>query len=93
MIHLTRRLLLAGLTGVYLAASPLSAFAEDPRLPVVATFSILGDFTARVGGDRVALTTLVGPNGDAHVYEPTPADAKAVGAARVVITNGLGFEG
>jgi zinc/manganese transport system substrate-binding protein len=46
-----------------------------------------------VGGDRVELTTLVGPNGDAHVYEPTPAAAKAVSAADLVIVNGLGFEG
>ena len=46
-----------------------------------------------VGGDRVEVTTLVGPNSDAHVYSPAPADAKKVAAAKVVITNGLGFEG
>jgi zinc/manganese transport system substrate-binding protein len=60
---------------------------------VVASFSILGDMTARVGGDRVAVTTLVGPDGDAHVYEPTPDDVRAVAAARLLVVNGLGFEG
>jgi zinc/manganese transport system substrate-binding protein len=68
------------------------AIAAD-RLPVVASFSILGDMTARVGGDRVAVTTLVGPDGDAHVYEPTPDDVRAVAAARLLVVNGLGFEG
>lgn len=66
--------------------------AADP-IPVVATFSILGDFVRQVGGDRVAVKILVGPNGDAHVYNPTPADAKSVAGAKVVFVNGLGFEG
>lgn len=70
-------------------ASPLAA----QPLPVVASFSILGDMVARVGGDRVAVTTLVGPDGDAHVYEPTPADARAVAGAKLLVINGLGFEG
>jgi zinc/manganese transport system substrate-binding protein len=46
-----------------------------------------------VGGDRVELSTLVGPNGDTHVYAPSPADAKKLADARVVFSNGLGFEG
>jgi zinc/manganese transport system substrate-binding protein len=45
-----------------------------------------------VGGDRVQVITLVGPDGDAHVFEPTPADAKAIGDAKVVFINGLGLE-
>ena len=69
-----------------------AASAAEP-LPVVASFSILGDMAAAVGGDRVAVTTLVGPGGDAHVYTPAPADAKHLGAARLFIVNGLGFEG
>jgi zinc/manganese transport system substrate-binding protein len=60
---------------------------------VVASFSILGDMVKQVGGADVAVTTLVGPDGDAHVYEPTPADAKAVGSAKLVVMNGLGLEG
>jgi zinc/manganese transport system substrate-binding protein len=87
---MNRRIFL-GLTTA-LALLPLSAFAQD-KLPVVASFSILGDMVAEVGGDRVAVTMLVGPDGDAHVYAPTPADAQTVAAAKVVFVNGLGFEG
>lgn len=69
-----------------------SAQASD-KLPVVATFTILADLARNVGGDRVEVRTLVGPNGDAHVYQPTPADAKNLGAARLILVNGLGLEG
>ncbi|MBV8700560.1 metal ABC transporter substrate-binding protein [Bradyrhizobium sp.] len=73
-----------------LMASPLHA-AE--RLNVVASFSILGDFVRQVGGDSVSLTTLVGSDSDVHVYAPTPADAKTVADARLLVVNGLGLEG
>ncbi|WP_028350498.1 metal ABC transporter substrate-binding protein [Bradyrhizobium murdochi] len=63
------------------------------RLDVVASFSIIGDFVRQVGGDRVEVTTLVGPDGDAHVYVPAPSDAKRVAGAKLVFVNGLGFEG
>ena len=59
----------------------------------MATFSILGDLVQRVGGDRVSLEVLVGPGGDAHVYQPNPAQARAVAQAAVLFSNGLGFEG
>jgi zinc/manganese transport system substrate-binding protein len=68
------------------------ANAED-KLDVVASFSILADFAQEVGGDRVAVTSLVGPDGDAHAYEPTPRDVQKVARARLVIVNGLGLEG
>jgi zinc/manganese transport system substrate-binding protein len=77
--------LLAALTG-----SP--AMAQD-KIKVVATFSVLGDLVQNVGGDRIELVNLVGPNGDPHVYSPTPADAKKLGSASLIATNGLGFEG
>ncbi|KMO29779.1 metal ABC transporter substrate-binding protein [Methylobacterium variabile] len=70
-----------------------SAAARAEPVRVVATFSILGDLVRQVGGVRVATTTLVGPNGDAHSFVPAPADAQAVAAARLVVVNGLGFEG
>ena len=60
---------------------------------VVASFSILGDITQRVGGDRIKVLTLVGQNADAHVYQPTTTDAKTLARARLVVVNGLGFEG
>jgi zinc/manganese transport system substrate-binding protein len=72
---------------------PAAVHGADAKLKVVASFSILGDIVKNLGGDRVAVTTLVGPDGDAHVFEPTPADARAVAAADVVVVNGLGLEG
>lgn len=74
-----------------MALFALPAMAEPVK--VVTTFTILGDMVRQIGGDEVAVTTLVGPDGDAHVYEPTPADARALGAAKLVVVNGLGMEG
>lgn len=68
------------------------ASASEP-LPVVATFSILADMVKQVGGPHVSVTSLVGPNSDAHIFDPTPADAKRLAAAKLVVVNGLGFEG
>jgi zinc/manganese transport system substrate-binding protein len=70
----------------------MSAVAAAEPLRVVASFSIIGDFARQVGGEHIELTTLVGPNSDAHVYSPRPADAKAVARADVVLVNGLSFE-
>ena len=88
-----RTIKLAALASV-ITLTPLSLSAASAEgLKVVASFSIIGDFARNVGGERIELTTLVGPDGDAHVYEPKPADASAVGQAQVVLVNGLGFEG
>jgi len=86
---ITRRHLLASAA----SAAFIRAARAQEKVNVLATFSILDDFVGNVGGERVAVTTLVGPNSDAHVYAPAPADAKKVAAAKLVITNGLGFEG
>jgi zinc/manganese transport system substrate-binding protein len=86
-IHAALALSVITLTGF----ATLPAFAKPLR--VVASFSIIGDFAKNVGGDRVEITTLVGPDGDAHVYEPKPADAVAMAKADVVLVNGLNFEG
>ena len=83
----TRRdaLKLAALT----ALGPVVTARAQSRVRVVATFSILGDLVKQVGGDRVEVVTLVGPDGDVHVYSPTPADAKALGAARAIFVLSL----
>lgn len=88
---MNRRILLATTVSAF-ALLPLAVFAQE-KMPVVASFSILSDMVANVGGDRVEVTTIVGPDGDAHVYSPTPADAQAVASAQVVFVNGLAFEG
>jgi zinc/manganese transport system substrate-binding protein len=75
-----------------LVTAAFPARAQD-RLNVVASFSITGDFARNVGGERVSVTTLVGPDGDVHVYTPAPADAKKIADAKLVIINGLGLEG
>ena len=67
--------------------------APAPVLKVVATFSILADMVREVGGSAVEVSALVGPNADAHVYEPTPADVRRVARADLVVANGLRFEG
>ncbi len=81
----------------WLALVLLAVFGAAPAhaetLPVVATFSILADLVKNVGGERVVVTSLVGPDGDAHVYAPSPGDARALTDAKVVFVNGLGFEG
>jgi len=76
-----------------ISAAQSQAAGNGDKLNVVASFSILRDWVAIVGGDRVAVSALVGPSADAHVYAPTPRDAKIVGAARLIVVNGLGFEG
>lgn len=87
----TRRAMIVGAAALT-TLGPIATQAQD-RIPVVATFSILGDFVREIGGDRIVLTVLVGPNGDAHVYTPTPADARRINQARLIVTNGLKFEG
>lgn len=74
-------------------ASVMAAPAVAQPLPVVTSFSILADLVKVIGGSHVEVTSLVGPNADAHVFDPTPADAKRLADAKLVVINGLGFEG
>ncbi|MGF9695152.1 zinc ABC transporter substrate-binding protein AztC [Rhizobium sp. 0TCS1.26] len=71
----------------------IASNASAAELKVVASFSIIADLARNVGGERVAISTFVGPDGDAHVYQPRPADAAALEGADVVLVNGLQFEG
>ena len=89
-----RRTLLASVstTTIAVMALPQMAQADEP-MPVVATFSILGDMVKQIGGEHITVTTLVGPDGDTHVYQPTPKDARSVAEAEVMFINGLDFEG
>ncbi|POB00432.1 metal ABC transporter substrate-binding protein [Chromobacterium sinusclupearum] len=78
------------LAALLLLGMPALALA---KLPVVASFSIIADMTREIGGDRVEVVSLVGPDQDAHVFQPSPADIKKVSAAKVLVVNGLGLEG
>jgi ABC-type Zn uptake system ZnuABC Zn-binding protein ZnuA len=79
---------------LFLATPPSFAQTPPPSEPiqVVASFSILGDLVKNVGGEAVAVTTLIGPGVDAHTYDPAPADLVVLTQAAVVFENGLGFE-
>lgn len=90
----SRRSLLASVSAAaaLTLSAPSFAWADGP-MPVVATFSILGDMVERIGGEHVAVTQLVGPDGDAHVYQPTPQAARYVSEAELLFMNGLEFEG
>jgi zinc/manganese transport system substrate-binding protein len=89
----SRRALLAAAALTLLAPRVCAQTQTPPHLAVVASFSILGDLVAEIGGHRIALATIVGPNGDAHVYQPTPKDGRRLAGAKLVFVNGLGFEG
>ncbi|MBI3418638.1 MAG: metal ABC transporter substrate-binding protein [Proteobacteria bacterium] len=71
----------------------LASLAQAEPLPVVASFSILGDMVKQMGGDAVSVRTLVGSDADTHTYQPTPEDSKALASAQVIFVNGLSFEG
>lgn len=92
-VRLSRRAMLGGLALATLAFSPAQAQTPAKKLAVVASFSILADLAKEVGGDRIEVKSLVGPNADAHVYRATPQDAKLVKEADVLVVNGLGFDG
>lgn len=88
-----KSLRLAAVSLVTAAGLCAPAGAAEPALRAVASFSILGDLVRQVGGERVAVEVLVGPGSDAHVYSPKPAQAKQVGQAQLVFSNGMGFDG
>lgn len=88
-----RGMITLGFAAIAALGGHAAAAAAAEKLKVTASFSILGDMVRQVGGERLDITTLVGPGGDAHVYQPTPADAKALLASKVLFLNGLGFEG
>lgn len=88
MQHISTRLLAALALLFALATQPLRA----APLEVVVSFSILGDLVRQVGGERVRVVTLVGPDQDAHNYQPRPSDARRIGAAHLVVVSGLGFD-
>ena len=80
----------AGIASAFVLLTSLPALADE--LKIVASFSILGDMVEQVVGEHAQVTTIVGPDADAHVYQPSVSDARAVADADVIFVNGLGFE-
>ncbi|MDK4705376.1 MULTISPECIES: metal ABC transporter solute-binding protein, Zn/Mn family [unclassified Rhizobium] len=87
-----QRLLLSAAAAAFVAFG-VAAPASAETLNVVASFTVLADVVKHVGGDHVKVSSLVGPNGDPHEFEPSPADAKTLNAAKIVFVSGEGLEG
>lgn len=90
---MTSRILVAVFGALVLSMAGLLPAGAEPAARAVASFSILADLLRQVGGDRVVVTALVGPDGDAHTFDPSPADAAKLADAAVIVVNGLGLEG
>jgi zinc/manganese transport system substrate-binding protein len=90
MARLFRRALALLAIGVVLTLAD-SAVAAD-KIKVIATFSVIADMVANVAGDHVDLTTIVGPDGDIEMYEPSAGDVPKVAKARILFMNGLNDE-
>ncbi|OWV94827.1 metal ABC transporter substrate-binding protein [Rhizobium sp. R72] len=88
---ISRRLLFSVMLPALVALSTTSVSAAP--LKVVASFTVLADVVRQVGGDRVTVTSLVGPNGDPHEFEPSPSNARNLNAAQVAFISGEGLEG
>ena len=82
---------LIALIGLALLAVATPGMAAE-KMRLVASFSVLGDMVGRIAGDHAVVLTLVGPDGDAHTFEPSPANAKDVASAKLVFVNGLGLD-
>ncbi|WP_397449133.1 metal ABC transporter substrate-binding protein [Pseudomonas sp. NA-150] len=87
-----KKIMLSGVMAA-IALSVFSTLAQAKPLEAVASFTVIADMVHTVGGDRVHVTSLIGPNGDPHVYEPTPSDAQALKQADVTFVSGLHLEG
>lgn len=93
MLRLTRMTLLGAALGLMLPGGAAMAIPENaPPIEVVASFSVLGDMVKEIGGNYVNVSTIVGPNADAHTFEPAPQALQTLGDAQVLVSNGLGFE-
>ncbi|HMN70781.1 MAG TPA: metal ABC transporter substrate-binding protein [Rhodoblastus sp.] len=79
--------------GAAAVAAFATAASAQTKIPVVATFTILADFVRQAGGERVDVSSLVGPNGDVHAYDPSPADSRKLAGAGLIVENGLHLEG
>src|SRR5205823_8939378 len=74
--------------------SPTSTKASSGRLAVVAAEDFWGSIARQLGGTHADVHSLISnPDTDPHDYEPTPGDGRAMASAKLVITNGIGYDG
>ena len=66
--------------------------ANNDKLQVVSTSTIVADLTERVGGDEIKHQGILQPGADPHVYEPTPKDSVAMEKADLILYNGFNLE-
>jgi zinc/manganese transport system substrate-binding protein len=90
---MNRRLLLCAVAVMLPSLIGAAPAGAADKIKVAASFSVLADMVRQIGGERVEVKSLVGPNGDAHVYEPTPGDTRTLADAPILVVNGLGLEG
>jgi manganese/zinc/iron transport system substrate-binding protein len=74
-------------------ASPAGQGSAGGPLRVVATTGMVGDVAARLGGEHVAVTTLMGPGVDPHLYKASESDVRKLAEADLILYNGLHLEG
>lgn len=93
VLRLAREVILPLMLGgvLWVVSAPVRA-ADSKPVQVVASFSVLGDMAREIGGRHVNVVTIVGPNADAHAFEPTPQSVQSLANAQVLISNGLDFE-
>jgi zinc/manganese transport system substrate-binding protein len=77
------------LASTFLGLTSLSA----AELKVAVLHPLLADLARNIGGERVTVVDLIGPNGDPHHFEPTPEDLKLAEDARLYLVAGMGLEG
>jgi zinc/manganese transport system substrate-binding protein len=79
--------------GTACSTSPDSSGPSSGKLEVVATINAWGSIAAQLGGDKVHATSIISnPDTDPHDYEASPADARTIAGAKVVIANGIGYD-
>jgi manganese/iron transport system substrate-binding protein len=86
-----------GLAAAFVLAACGGSAADGDASPagsvtVVTTTTVFADIVRNVGGDLVAVTSLVPRGGDVHTFEPKPADIQTVSRARLLVMNGLGLD-
>jgi zinc/manganese transport system substrate-binding protein len=84
---------LAGLAFAFCVGQAVPALAAEEQIAVVATENFYGDIARQIGGDRVAVVSIMSnPDQDPHLFETTPATVRQIAKAQIVIVNGANYD-